>query len=77
MKDLKKLKEEIAFNTEWLDTSEGDVIECISIENLEGALSRFFGKKIVLSSDEPHQEEEKPKFKQLEMFQDGLGEVQG
>jgi hypothetical protein len=73
MKDLENLKKEIGFNIEWLETSEGDVIECISIENLEGALSRFFGKRISLNPDQEESvEEEKPKFKQLEMFQDGL-----
>jgi hypothetical protein len=28
--------------TEWLQTTEGDEIECISIENLMGILTRYF-----------------------------------
>jgi hypothetical protein len=36
-------------NIEWLETTEGDEIECIGIENLEGILSRFFNKTIKLS----------------------------
>ena len=38
--------------TEWLQTTEGDEVECISIENLEAALSRFLNKKVKLSQDE-------------------------
>jgi hypothetical protein len=40
---------EIQQETEWLETTEGDSIECIGIENLEGILSRFFGLKIKIS----------------------------
>ena len=35
--------------TEWLTTTEDDEIECISIENLEGILSKFFNKTIKIS----------------------------
>lgn len=35
--------------TEWLETTEGDSIECIGVENLEGILSKFFGFKIKIS----------------------------
>ena len=40
---------EIQQETEWLETTEGDSIECIGIENLEGILSKFFGFKIRIS----------------------------
>jgi hypothetical protein len=40
---------EIQQETEWLETTEGDSIECIGIENLEGILSRFFGFKLRIS----------------------------
>ena len=40
---------EIQQETEWLETTEGDSIECIGVENLEGILSRFFGFKLRIS----------------------------
>jgi hypothetical protein len=40
---------EIQQETEYLETTEGDSIECIGIENLEGILSKFFGFKIRIS----------------------------
>ena len=40
---------EIQQETEWLETTEGDSIECIGIENLEGILSKFFGFKLRIS----------------------------
>jgi hypothetical protein len=40
---------EIQQETEYLETTEGDSIECIGVENLEGILSRFFGLKIKIS----------------------------
>jgi hypothetical protein len=46
---LEELTYEIQQETEWLETTEGDSIECIGIENLEGILSQFFGFKIKLS----------------------------
>ena len=46
---IKDLVVEIQMNTEWLETTEGDEVECISIENLEGILTRFFHRKISLS----------------------------
>jgi hypothetical protein len=42
---------DIKFNIEWLETTEGDSVECISIENLEAALSKFLNKKVKLSQD--------------------------
>jgi hypothetical protein len=46
---LEELTYEIQQEIEWLETTEGDSIECIGIENLEGILSRFFGIKLKLS----------------------------
>jgi hypothetical protein len=46
---LEELTYEIQQEIEWLETTEGDSIECIGIENLEGTLSSFFGIKIKLS----------------------------
>jgi hypothetical protein len=52
MKNPNELIEEIILNIEWLETTDGDSVECISIENLEGVLSRFLNKKVKLSQDE-------------------------
>ena len=46
---LEALEEEIRENVEWLDTIGVGEIECISIENLEGILTRFFNKKVTLT----------------------------
>ena len=46
MTNPQELINDIKFNIEWLETTEGDSVECISIENLEAALSRFLNKKI-------------------------------
>ena len=51
MTNPKELIDDIIMNIEWLETTEGDSVECISIENLEGALSRFLNKKVILSQD--------------------------
>lgn len=34
---IKKIEAE----TEWLETTEGDEVECISIENLKGLLNKY------------------------------------
>lgn len=52
MTPVSKMLNEIEENIEWLDTTEGDSVECISIENLEGILTRFFGQKIKISEDD-------------------------
>ncbi len=39
------LKEKIQSEVEWLETTEGDEVECISIENLEGILKVYFDDK--------------------------------
>lgn len=50
--DIEKLEEEIKENVEWLSLTENgetlETVECIRIENLEGILTRFFGKKVEL-----------------------------
>ena len=46
---IERLTEAIQNEIEWLETSEGDEIECIGIENLEGILSRFFNQNIKLT----------------------------
>lgn len=38
-------------NIEWLSTTENDEVECISVENLEGILSKFFNKTIKISQN--------------------------
>jgi hypothetical protein len=45
---LDLLEEQIKENVEWLSTTYNDEAECISIENLEGILSRFFNRKMDL-----------------------------
>jgi hypothetical protein len=48
---IQNLKEIIQNNVEWLETSEGDEVECIGIENLEGILSKYFNTEIKLTQD--------------------------
>lgn len=45
---IERLEEEIKENVEWLFTTDNDEVECISIENLEAILTRFFGTKVEL-----------------------------
>ena len=45
------LKKAIQDNIEWLETTEGDDLECIGIENLEGILSQYFKTEIKLTQD--------------------------
>lgn len=47
--NVQSLIDAIQAETEILSTSEGDEIECIGIENLEGILSRYFEFKIKLT----------------------------
>ena len=46
--ELEILEENIKENIEYLSHTEGYEIEAISIENLEGILTRFFHRKITL-----------------------------
>lgn len=52
MSNLNELVEDVQNYIEWLETTEGDEVECISIENLEMILSRFFNQEIKLSENE-------------------------
>jgi hypothetical protein len=48
--ELEKLEEEIKENIEWLETMDMLFeVECISVENLESILTKFFNRKISLS----------------------------
>ena len=49
--NVQNLIDDIQDNVEWLSTTEGDEIECIGIENLEGILSRYFDFKIKLTQE--------------------------
>jgi hypothetical protein len=43
------LAHEIKQEVEWLETTEGDSVECISVENLEGIFKKYFGFKLKIS----------------------------
>jgi len=47
--NVQQLIEAIQSETEWLQTTEGDEIECIGIELLEGILSNYLGFNIKIS----------------------------
>jgi len=47
--NVEQLIEAIQNETEWLETTEGDEVECISIESLEGILSRYLNTNIKIS----------------------------
>jgi len=47
-----ELKESIQEEIEWLETTDRDVIQCISIENLEAILSVYFNTEIKLTKEE-------------------------
>ena len=47
--NIEDFVKDIQNEIEYLSTTEGDEIECISIENLEGLLSRFFNLTIKIS----------------------------
>lgn len=49
---ISELKENIQDNTEWLQTIDGDQVECIGIENLEAILREYFGTNIKLTQNE-------------------------
>jgi hypothetical protein len=48
-KHLEILEENIMEQIEWLETTNGDEVKCISVENLEYILTKFFHRKISLS----------------------------
>jgi len=43
---IKKVFSEVKDNTEWLSTTEGDEIECISVEYLTGIIKRIFKEEM-------------------------------
>jgi hypothetical protein len=48
--ELERLEEQIKENIEFLETTDFSLeVECISIENLEGILTKFFGRRISLT----------------------------
>jgi hypothetical protein len=47
--NLGDLIEAIQAETEWLETTEGDQIECIGIENLEGIIGRYLNIIVKIS----------------------------
>ena len=44
MNKTKELLNSIDYWVEWLQTTEGDEVECISIENLEMVLKKYFNE---------------------------------
>jgi hypothetical protein len=46
--EIQNLINEIKDNTEWLETTDGDEVASIDIENLEGILTQFLKTKIKL-----------------------------
>jgi len=46
---IEDLKQAIQDHVEWFETTEGDDLECIGIENLEGILSEYLKTEIKLS----------------------------
>jgi hypothetical protein len=66
----KDLIREIQQEIEWFSTTEGDEVECISIENLEYVLTKFTNTRILLSEDHAPQKRDMINFphKQLNIF---------
>jgi hypothetical protein len=48
---INQLKILIQLSTEYLHTTEGDEYACITLENLEGILSKYFEQPIKLSNE--------------------------
>lgn len=49
---INQLIDKIKDNAEWLQTIEGDEIECISMENLQGILQKYLQVNLNLKSNE-------------------------
>lgn len=49
---INQLIDKIKDNAEWLETTEGDEIECISMENLQGILQKYLNVELNLKSDD-------------------------
>jgi hypothetical protein len=49
---INQLIDKIKDNAEWLQTTEGDEIECISMENLQEILQKYFKLELNLKTDD-------------------------
>ena len=49
--NVQDLINSIQAETEWLQTTEEDEVACISLESLEGILSKYFNKEVKLTED--------------------------
>ena len=49
---INQLIDKIKDDVEWLQTTEGDEIECISMENLQGILQKYFKLELNLKTDD-------------------------
>jgi hypothetical protein len=49
---INQLIDKIKDNVEWLQTMDGDEIECISMENLQGILQKYLNVELNLKSDD-------------------------
>ena len=49
--NVQDLINSIQAETEWLQTTEEDEVACISLESLEGILSKYFNKEIKLTEE--------------------------
>jgi hypothetical protein len=49
--NVQGLIDAIQEETEWLQTTQQDEVECIGIENLEGILSKYLGFNIKLTEE--------------------------
>ena len=49
---INQLIDNIKDNAEWLQTTEGDEVECISMENLQGILNKYLGVNLKLTTND-------------------------
>ena len=49
---INQLIDKLKDNTEWLQTLEGDEVECISMENLQAILQQFLNVHLKLTTDD-------------------------
>jgi hypothetical protein len=49
---INQLIDKIKDNAEWLQTTKGDEVECISMENLQGILQKYLNVQLKLTHDE-------------------------
>lgn len=49
---INQLIDKIKDNAEWLETTQGDEVECISMENLQEILKQYLGVRLKLTNDE-------------------------